>query len=92
MTLAKNGTLGTHGDAKKGEGISVHQLHRVLEVTYRAARFLVRRTREAMRGGELAPFGSDGGIVEADETFTGSDRTIKPKREKKVADSTISTR
>lgn len=68
------------------EGISANQLHRVLEVTYRTAWFLARRIRDAMRGGELAPIGSDGGIVEVDETFIGNDRTIKPKQEKKVAD------
>ncbi len=41
------------------------------------------RIREAMRSGELAPFGADGGIVEVDGTFIGNDRTIKPKGEKK---------
>lgn len=65
------------------KGISAHQLHRVLEVTYRTAWFLAHRIREAMRDGELAPFGSGGGIVEVDETFIGNDRTIKPKHEKK---------
>ena len=65
------------------KGISAHQLHRVLEVTYKTAWFLAHRIREAMRTGELAPFGSNGGIVEVDETFIGIDRTIKPKGEKK---------
>lgn len=65
------------------KGISAHQLHRVLEVQYRTAWFLAHRIREAMRDGELAPFGSGGGIVEVDETFIGNDRTIKPKHEKK---------
>lgn len=36
-----------------------------------------------MRSGDLAPFGSGGGIVEVDETFIGHDQTIKPKGEKK---------
>ncbi len=65
------------------KGISAHQLHRVLEVQYKTAWFLAHRIREAMRSGELAPFGADGGIVEADETFIGNDRTIKPKGSKK---------
>ncbi|UOM36377.1 IS1595 family transposase [Acuticoccus sp. I52.16.1] len=65
------------------KGISAHQLHRVLEVQYRTAWFLAHRIREAMRSGDLAPFGSDGGVVEVDETFIGNDRTIKPKGEKK---------
>lgn len=65
------------------KGISAHQLHRVLEITYKSAWFLAHRIREAMRDGDLAPFGSGGGIVEVDETFIGVDRTIKPKGEKK---------
>ncbi|HVL73376.1 MAG TPA: transposase, partial [Beijerinckiaceae bacterium] len=51
------------------KGISAHQLHRILEVQYKTAWFLAHRIREAMRSGELAPFGGGGGIVEADETF-----------------------
>ncbi len=53
------------------KGISAHQLSRVLEVQYKTAWFLAHRIREAMRSGDLAPFGSGGGIVEADETFIG---------------------
>jgi transposase-like protein len=53
------------------KGISSHQLHRVLEITYEAAWFMSHRIREAMRSGSLAPMGGGGGIVEADETFIG---------------------
>ena len=53
------------------KGISAHQLHRTIQVTYRTAWFLAHRIREAMRSGELAPFGGGGGIVEVDETFIG---------------------
>jgi transposase-like protein len=53
------------------KGISAHQLHRVLEVTYKSAWFLAHRIREAMRTGDLAPFGGEGGVVEVDETFLG---------------------
>lgn len=53
------------------KGISAHQLHRVLEVTYKTAWFLAHRIREAMRDGELAPFGGEGSTVEIDETFIG---------------------
>ncbi|EGD58817.1 ISSpo8, transposase [Novosphingobium nitrogenifigens DSM 19370] len=65
------------------KGISAHQLHRVLEITYKSAWFLAHRIREAMREGDLAPFGTGGGVVEIDETFIGVDRTVKPKGEKK---------
>jgi transposase-like protein len=53
------------------KGVSAHQLHRTLEITYKSAWFLAHRIREAMRSGNLAPFGEDGGIVEVDETFIG---------------------
>jgi hypothetical protein len=53
------------------KGISAHQLHRVLEISYKAAWFLEHRIREAMRSGELAPFGGEGGVVEVDETYIG---------------------
>jgi transposase-like protein len=41
------------------KGISSHQLSRVLEVQYKSAWFLAHRIREAMRSGDLSPFGSD---------------------------------
>jgi transposase-like protein len=55
------------------KGVSSHQLHRTLETTYKTAWFLSHRIREAMRTGELAPFGHGGGMVEVDETFIGRD-------------------
>ena len=65
------------------KGISSHQLHRTLGVTYKTAWFMTHRIREAMRTGALAPFGSNGGAVEVDETFIGNDRDKKPKGVKK---------
>lgn len=53
------------------KGVSAHQLHRTLEITYKSAWFLAHRIREAMRAGELAPMGGNGKIVEADETYFG---------------------
>lgn len=53
------------------KGISAHQLSRVLEVQYKSAWFLAHRIREAMRSGDLAPFGSGGTPVEVDETYFG---------------------
>jgi transposase-like protein len=62
------------------KGISAHQLHRVLGITYKSAWFLAHRIREAMRSGDLAPFGSGGGAVEVDETYFGSKKGVaKPK-------------
>ncbi len=55
------------------KGISAHQLHRTLEIGYKAAWFMCHRIREAMRdGGGLGPLGGEGKIVEADETYYGA--------------------
>jgi len=62
------------------KGVSAHQLHRTLETTYKTAWFLAHRIREAMRSGELAPFGGSGGIVEVDETFIGREPGKPVKR------------
>jgi transposase-like protein len=62
------------------KGISAHQLHRTLEISYKAAWFLAHRIREAMRSGELAPFGGEGGVVEVDETFIGLKEGVKKAR------------
>lgn len=53
------------------KGISAHQLHRTLGVTYQTAWFLCHRIRESMRDGGLIPMGGAGGVVEADETYFG---------------------
>jgi transposase-like protein len=59
------------------KGVSAKQIERTLEISYKAAWFLMHRIREAMRDGELAPFGSGGGDVEVDETFIGIDPDAK---------------
>jgi len=53
------------------KGISSNQLHRTLGVTLKTAWFMSHRIREAMRSGDLSPFGRDGGAVEVDETYIG---------------------
>jgi len=55
--------------ASSKKGISSHQLHRTLKVTYKTAWFMTHRLREAMRDGNLEPLGGKGKIVESDETF-----------------------
>ena len=62
------------------KGCSANQLHRTLGVTLKTAWFLGHRIREAMREGDLAPFGTTGGIVEVDETFIGQEEGV-PKRQ-----------
>jgi transposase-like protein len=53
------------------KGISAHQLHRTLEVTYKTAWFLCHRIRLAMQTTPIGPLGGNGKIVEVDETYIG---------------------
>ncbi len=59
------------------KGISAHQLHRMLGITYKSAWFMAHRIREGMKEQMFpGPLGGSGKIVEADETFIG----FKPGR------------
>jgi hypothetical protein len=69
--------------AKKG--MSAHQLHRMLGVTYKSAWFMAHRIREAMRELNPGPIGGDGKTVEADETYVGGKERNK-HRKKRNAD------
>jgi hypothetical protein len=69
-----------HLMASSKKGISAHQLHRMLGITYKSAWFLAHRIREAMREPAFpGPLGGEGKHVEADETFIGR----KPGRKKR---------
>jgi len=72
--------LATHLIAASKKGVSSLQLSRMLGVTYKTAWFLSHRIREAMRSGDLSPFGDGGGIVEVDETFIGRIKGAPKKR------------
>src|SRR5882672_8203656 len=48
------------------KGISAHQMHRMIGVSYKSAWFMMHRLREAMRTGGLEPLGGGGGVVEAE--------------------------
>jgi ISXO2-like transposase domain len=55
------------------KGMSAHQLHRTLGVTYKTAWFMAHRIRKAMEPADGAPpLGGEGQIVEADEMFIGN--------------------
>lgn len=62
--------------ASSKKGISAHQIHRTIGVTYKTAWFLLHRLREAAKPvGNVTPkMGSGGGVVEADETYIGTDK------------------
>jgi transposase-like protein len=51
------------------KGISAHQLHRQLDITYKSAWFMCHRVREAMKEKDMPLLT---GTVEADETYVGS--------------------
>jgi len=61
----------THLLTSSKKGISSHQLHRMLGVTYKTAWFMTHRIREAMRPASLTPMGGGGKTVEIDETAQG---------------------
>ena len=64
--------LAVHLMSASKKGISAHQLHRTLGVTYKTAWFMAHRIREAMRDNpDLGPLGGANKVVEADETWIG---------------------
>lgn len=71
------------------KGISAHQIHRQLGVTYKTAWFMMHRIREALAPAAKSqgPIGGSGKTIEADETFVGGKaknvhrgKPIPPKR------------
>jgi len=64
------------------KGVSAHQIHRSLGISYKSSWFMMHRLREALRTGGLAPLGGAGKTVEADETFIGKN-AFSPKGRKK---------
>ena len=57
--------------ASSKKGVSAHQIHRTLDITYKSAWFLCHRIREAMRNTDPIPLGGIGKVIEADETYMG---------------------
>src|ERR1700722_1966270 len=73
--------LATHLMASSKKGISAHQLHRMLGITYKSAWFMAHRIREAMApvvkiGGAM---GGPGKVIEMDETYVGTKKGRKLK-------------
>jgi len=79
----------THLMAAGKKGISAHQIHRMLGITYKSAWFMCHRIREAMAPAKgEPPLGGEGKEVEADETFIGKKRgreVTKGAKHKQVA-------
>ncbi len=77
--------LATHLMASSKKGISAHQLHRSLGITYKTAWFMAHRIREAMKEDvkSSGPLGGDGKTIEADETYYGKQETPVPSAQRK---------
>jgi transposase-like protein len=63
--------LATHLMASSKKGVSAHQLHRMLGITYKSAWFMAHRIREAMAPAVPSPIGGEGKFVEVDESRIG---------------------
>src|SRR6185437_15095 len=62
------------------KGISAHQMHRMLGITYKSAWFMMHRLREVMApSGKPGPMGGEGKVIAADETYLGK-RDGKPSK------------
>jgi len=71
--------LANHLMVASKKGISAHQLHRMLGITYKSAWFMAHRIREAMTDTANTPMGGGGGTVEVDETFIGREPGVEKK-------------
>ena len=72
--------LATYLLTSSKKGMSTHQLHRMLGITYKSAWFMTHRIREAMREKAQGQLGGEGSTVEVDETYWGNK---KPRGQKK---------
>ena len=63
-------------------GVSSYEIHRAIGVTQKSAWFMLHRIRVAMKSGSILKLGSEGGPVEADETFVGPNPRRMHKRRK----------
>jgi transposase-like protein len=62
------------------KGMSAHQLHRMLKVTYRSAWFMAHRIRYTMRQEPLSSKLT--GVIEVDETYVGGKLRVGPYRKR----------
>ena len=77
--------LAVHLISSSKKGMSAHQMHRMLGVTYKTAWFMAHRIREAMREKNPSALGGENKVVEVDETYIGpkarnrKSRNVRPK-------------
>jgi hypothetical protein len=77
--------LATHLLVSSNKGMSVHQLGRMLGLTYKSAWFMVHRIRAAMAETNPGPLGGEGKTVEVDETYYGNSAGTKRARRRNKA-------
>ena len=71
------------------KGTSAHQMHRMMNITYKSAWFMCHRIREAMNDNtqETGAIGGADKVIEADETYVGGkakNRAYKPEPKKHI--------
>ncbi|MDC7784085.1 IS1595 family transposase [Rhodoplanes sp. TEM] len=64
--------MAAHMMASGKNGVSAHEIHRSLGVSYKTAWFMMHRLREAMIDLTPGPMGGEGQSVQADETYYGN--------------------
>src|SRR6266404_3964945 len=63
------------------KGMSAHQMHRMLGISYKSTWFMLHRLREAMRPAKYpGPLGGKDEIVEVDESYIGGKATNRKSR------------
>ena len=69
--------LATYLMSASKKGMSAHQLHRTMGITYKTAWFMAHRIRKAMEPSNPDPLGGKGKTIEADETYIGKRKANK---------------
>jgi transposase-like protein len=65
------------------KGVSAHQIHRTIGVTYKTAWFMMHRLREAMADlNPSGPLGGEGKTIEADTSFIGGKEANKHRNKR----------
>lgn len=83
--------LAMHLMCASKKGMSAHQLHRMLGVTYKSAWFMAHRIREAMRElNPTEPMGGNGGKVRSHHVANVTSKSLRPILEAQIdAEATV---